>query len=148
HGTIAVLATPAPLGRVRPGVHRIETPVGVVSARLYDSGAVTVRNVPSYRSAAGAAVDVEGYGTFTGDVAWGGNWFFLVHEHGQELTLANLDRLTDLAWKIRQALARQSITGAHGEEIDHVELFGPSPHADSRNFVLCPGKAYDRSPCG
>jgi 4-hydroxyproline epimerase len=148
HGTIGLLATLAYLGRVQPGLHRIETPVGVVAARLHDDHRVTVRNVPSYRTRKGVTVEVEGYGRMTGDVAWGGNWFFLVEDHGQELTLANLERLTDVAWKIRQALARQGITGDNGQEIDHVELFNASTVADSRNFVLCPGKAYDRSPCG
>lgn len=148
HGTIGLVVTLGYLGRIGPGLHRIETPVGVVEARLHDSGAVTVRNVPSYREAAGVTVEVDGHGAVTGDVAWGGNWFFLVKHHDQPLTLANLDTLTDFTWKIRQALTRQGITGRGGQEIDHVELFGPSPNADSRNFVLCPGKAYDRSPCG
>ncbi len=148
HGTIGLLATLAYLGRITPGVHRIETPVGVVAAQLHDEHRVTVRNVPSFRTRKGVAVEVEGYGRMIGDVAWGGNWFFLVNDHGQELTLANVERLTDVTWKIRQALAQDGITGENGREIDHVELFGPSVVADSRNFVLCPGKAYDRSPCG
>jgi 4-hydroxyproline epimerase len=61
-----------------------------------------------------------------------------------------LDILTDYTWRIRQALNESKITGANGEEIDHIELFGPPVRddADARNFVLCPGKAYDRSPCG
>jgi 4-hydroxyproline epimerase len=110
--------------------------------------------VPSYRLAADVAVETPGHGVVTGDVAWGGNWFFLVksygHGAGPELTLDNLDALTDFTWRIRQALQRQGITGAGGQEIDHIELFAPS-QADgvhSKNFVLCPGKAYDRSPCG
>ena len=109
---------------------------------------MTVRNVPSYRLAARVAIEVEGLGRVTGDIAWGGNWFFLVNDHGEDLTLGNVERLTDVTWRIRQALTRQGITGKDGQEIDHVELFGPSQVADSRNFVLCPGKAYDRSPCG
>lgn len=148
HGTIGLLATLAYLGRAQPGVHRIETPVGIVAAQLHDGNRVTVRNVPSYRTQTGVAVEVEGYGRVTGDVAWGGNWFYLVHDHREELTLAHLERLTDVTWRIRQALARDGITGDQGQEIDHIELFGPSATADSRNFVLCPGKAYDRSPCG
>ena len=148
HGTIGLVATLAHLGRIQVSTHRIETPVGVVSAHLHESGAVTVRNVASYRKAADVAVEVPGHGRVTGDVAWGGNWFFLVSDHGQELTLANLERLTEFTWKIRQALAAHGITGVAGQEIDHIELFGPSTLADSRNFVLCPGKAYDRSPCG
>ncbi len=148
HGTIGLLVTLAYLGRIQPGSHRIETPVGVVTAQLHASGEVTVRNVPSYRTAKGVSVHVDGLGTVTGDVAWGGNWFFLVNDHGQELSLAKLDTLTDVSWRIRQALVRAGISGEGGQEIDHVELFGPSSYGDSRNFVLCPGKAYDRSPCG
>jgi 4-hydroxyproline epimerase len=107
-------------------------------------------NVPSYRHAADVSVTVEGLGEIRGDVAWGGNWFFLVREHGEKLVLANVGRLTAVTLAIREALVRQEITGAGGAEIDHVELFGPpgDPRNRSRNFVLCPGGAYDRSPCG
>ena len=150
HGTIGLIASLSYLGRIGPGEHRIETPVGTVSAILHESGKVTVNNVESYRSAANVEVEVPGYGEVCGDVAWGGNWFFLVHDHGVELMLKNVEELTTFTWAIRQALRRNGITGASGEEIDHIELFGPSslPGVDSRNFVLCPGKAYDRSPCG
>jgi 4-hydroxyproline epimerase len=150
HGAIGVAATLADIGRVQPGTYRLETPVGVVSFEYHGAGSVTVENVPSYRHAADVTVPVEGFGVVTGDVAWGGNWFFLVGEHGQTLELANVERLTEFTWKIRQALARNRITGANGAEIDHIELFGPprDPANNSRSFVLCPGKAYDRSPCG
>ncbi len=118
HGTIGLIASLSYLGRIGPGEHRIETPVGTVSAILHESGK--------------------------------GNWFFLAHDHGVELMLKNVEELTTFTWAIRQALRRNGIAGASGEEIDHIELFGPSPlpGVDSRNFVLCPGKAYDRSPCG
>ena len=150
HGTIGLVVTLAYLGLIHPGTHRIETPVGIVSAQLHESGEVTVNNVPSYRSAKAVTVEVNGYGSFTGDVAWGGNWFFLVNDHCLKLALQNVDQLTDCTWRIREALVRQGITGDRGEEIDHVELFSPSDNgrADSKNFVLCPGRAYDRSPCG
>ena len=150
HGTIGVVATLAYVGRIGPGTHRIETPVGVVTAKLDADGAVEIANVPSYRLAANVKLDVPGIGPVTGDVAWGGNWFFLVKDHSFELSLENLEALTDFTWRIRESLAREGITGADGHEIDHVELFGPSEIAgvDSKNFVLCPGKAYDRSPCG
>jgi 4-hydroxyproline epimerase len=155
HGTIGLIASLAYLGKIRPGVHRIETPVGIVTTTLHPSGEVTVENVPSFRSAASVAVTVPSHGTVRGDIAWGGNWFYLVENHGSEnqgksLSLANVEELTEFTWAIRQALAAQGITGANGEEIDHIELFGPpeDPSADSMNFVLCPGKAYDRSPCG
>src|ERR1700754_4436967 len=150
HGTIGVVATLAYLKLIGPGTHRIETPVGVVEARLDEEGQVEVANVPSYRLAKAVTLDVPGIGPVTGDVAWGGNWFFLVNDHGQELTLDNLEGLTDFTTRIRDALASAGITGADGHEIDHVELFGPSQFegVDSRNFVLCPGLAYDRSPCG
>ena len=150
HGTIGLMVTLAHLGRIGPGEHRIDTPVGVITARLHESGEVSVQNVPSYRHAKDVRVSVEGHGEVTGDVAWGGNWFFLVNDHGQQLEIQNVERLTDFAWRIRQALVRQGITGTGGAEIDHIELFGPSnkPGVQSKNFVLCPGKAYDRSPCG
>src|SRR3954470_11234850 len=138
------------MNRIAPGAHRIETPVGVVSAILHASGEVTVNNVASHRSAANVAVKVGGHGSVRGDVAWGGNWFFLVSDHGRELELQNIDELTSYTWNIRQALRANGITGDGGKEIDHIELFAPSRtvRVDSRNFVLCPGKAYDRSPCG
>lgn len=150
HGTIGLIATLAYLQRIDPGEHKIETPVGTVSAILHADGEVTVSNVASYRSAANVGVDVPGYGEVRGDVAWGGNWFFLVRDHGLELTLHNVDQLTAFTWAIRRALRDHGITGGDGKEIDHVELFGPSqlPGVDSKNFMLCPGKAYDRSPCG
>jgi len=150
HGTIGVVATLAHLGRLHPGRHCLETPVGVVGAELHDDGRVTVANVPSYRLAAGVEVAVPGRGRIHGDVAWGGNWFFLVHDHGCQLSLANLDELTAVSWSIRRALVAAGVSGADGAEIDHVELLGTSPRdgLDGRNFVLCPGGAYDRSPCG
>jgi len=150
HGTIGVVTTLAYLGRIQPGKHPVETPVGTVTAELHDDGSVSVNNVASYRSKKGVAVDVEGYGRVSGDVAWGGNWFFLVNDHREELDLRHAEHLTELTWAIRRALERDGITGANGALIDHVELFGPPRRADadSRNFVMCPGKAYDRSPCG
>lgn len=150
HGTIGVIATLAYLSRITPGEHKLETPVGVVTARLHDDGEVSVQNVPAYRYLKDVCIAVEGIGTVRGDVAWGGNWFFLVGEHGQKLELGNVEALTEWTWRVRQALAQAGVTGRDGQEIDHIELFAPSntPHADSRNFVLCPGKAYDRSPCG
>ncbi len=150
HGTVGLIATLAYLGRIEPGEHRIETPVGIVKSHLHGSGEVTVDNVASYRRLAGVEVDVDGYGTVTGDVAWGGNWFFLTSDHAQPVTMENLQSLADCAWKIRQALVRDGVSGENGAEIDHIELFGPPQRedADSRNFVLCPGRAYDRSPCG
>lgn len=149
HGTIGLVATLAYMGRIEPGEHQIETPVGVVTARLHDDGRVAVRNVPSYRHAHAVRVDVEGHGLLHGDVAWGGNWFFLIEDHGQEVELERVEQLTDFTWRVREALERAGITGADGAPIDHIELFVPGTSgADSRNFVLCPGKAYDRSPCG
>jgi 4-hydroxyproline epimerase len=148
HGTIGLVATLAWLGRIAPGEHGIETPVGVVRTRLHADGAVSVENVPAYRHAADVAIDVPGYGRVIGDVAWGGNWFFLVDADDERLELGDVERLTAYTWAIRGALERAGITGADGATIDHVELCAPSPDADARNFVLCPGKAYDRSPCG
>jgi 4-hydroxyproline epimerase len=145
HGTIGLIVTLAHLGKIKSGDHKIETPVGTITATLHPNGEVSVANVPSWRAKKAVTVNVPGIGSVTGDVAWGGNWFFLVEKHGQELTLANADKLTDFCWRIRQAVNAQGFP-----EVDHVELFGPpaAPGANSRNFVQCPGKAYDRSPCG
>ncbi len=150
HGTIGLLATLEHLQRLAPGEHRIETPVGVVGTVLHGCGEVTVHNLASYRSRAGVQIKVPHHGEFHGDVAWGGNWFFLIDQHGLALELDNIESLTETCWAIRSALREQGITGDDGHEIDHIELFGPSrlPGVDSKNFVLCPGKAYDRSPCG
>ena len=151
HGTIGLVATLAHLGRIQPGEVRIETPVGAVSAEFHGKGEVTVRNVPSYRYAKDVAVEVEGHDAIHGDVAWGGNWFFLTKgESPIELSLRRLDELTSLTWRIRQALADHGVTGKGAAQIDHIELFSPprDRRAQSRNFVLCPGKSYDRSPCG
>ncbi len=125
HGSMGIVATLAHLGRIGAGPQRIETPVGVVTVELNADGSVTVDNVPSYRSIRQLSIDVEGHGPMTGDVAWGGNWFFLTEDHGEELTLRNTARLTDLCWRVRSALERAGITGADGHEIDHVELTGP-----------------------
>ena len=150
HGTIGLMVTLAHLGRIQPGAHRIETPVGTVTATLHDNGEVSVANVPSYRHATNVAVEVAGHGIVNGDIAWGGNWFFLINQHSQNLALDNVEQLIDFTWRVRQALTQQGITGAGGQEIDHIELFAPlsQPNVQSQNFVLCPGKAYDRSPCG
>src|SRR5439155_10288508 len=116
-GTIGVAVTLARLGRIGPGTHRLDTPVGLVAFE-YDGGHhVTVENVPSYRHAKGVTVEVAGHGPVTGDVAWGGNWFFLAHDHRQRLELANVERLTDFAWRARQGLERQGVTGEGGAEI-------------------------------
>jgi 4-hydroxyproline epimerase len=120
----------------------------VVGLELHASGEVTVGNVASYRSAKGTVVEVEGIGKVEGDIAWGGNWFFLTEAAPCELELRNIEELTNYTWRIREALTAQGITGAAGGEIDHIEVFAHSGKADGKNFVLCPGKAYDRSPCG
>jgi 4-hydroxyproline epimerase len=176
HGTIGLIASLAYLGKVQPGVIRVETPVGVVEATLHPSSLrggrqpdeaitsfeevasptarndmypnkVSVQNIPAYRHLTHVPVSVDGK-TIHGDVAWGGNWFFLCHDHGLEVNMQNLEALTDFSWRVREQFTANGITGANGAEIDHVELFASTPDADSKSFVLCPGKAYDRSPCG
>jgi 4-hydroxyproline epimerase len=150
HGTIGLVRTLEHMGRIGPGEHRIETPSGVVTTTLHASGQVTVENVPAHRLHKDVSVDVPGYGVVTGDVAWGGNWFFLANVPGLSLALANVGELSKCAQTIKAALVRDGITGTNGAEIDHIELFGDAEAsgAESRNFVLCPGNAYDRSPCG
>jgi 4-hydroxyproline epimerase len=182
HGTIGLIASLAYLGKIQPGVIRVETPVGVVEATLHPmslrgaerrsnlpipineeiaSGEdqerprndgeypnkVSVKNIPAYRHLTHIPVTVDGK-TVHGDVAWGGNWFFLCHDHGLEVNMQNLEALTEFSWRVREQFTANGITGANGAEVDHVELFASTPDADSKSFVLCPGKAYDRSPCG
>lgn len=144
HGTIGLVATLAHLGRLTEGTHLIETAVGVVETQLHADGTVTVGNVDSYVIAADVALDVPDIGTVQGDMAWGGNTFFLANSPQIDL---DQDRTTLLA------IAQSILTAAHRAgfgDVDHVELFGPPTirDADSRNFVLCPNGTYDRSPCG
>ncbi|HEX8754887.1 MAG TPA: proline racemase family protein [Steroidobacteraceae bacterium] len=145
HGTIGLIASLAALGRCEPGAIRIDTPVGAVDARLHEDGRVDVANVRSFRKAHGVPVSLPGIGEIRGDVAWGGNWFFLAEAPEAPIALGNVAELTSLAARLRRAVNEQGFP-----EVDHVELFGPPVRsgASSRNFVLCPGGAYDRSPCG
>jgi len=145
HGTLGLIASLAHAGRCAAGSFRIDTPVGVVNAQLHPDGRIDLENVTSYRKARQIAVAVAGVGSIRGDVAWGGNWFFLADGHDLEIKPQNLEALTEFAWRVRQAVNAQGYP-----EVDHVELFAPATRSGvhSRNFVLCPGRAYDRSPCG
>jgi 4-hydroxyproline epimerase len=152
HGTIGLINTLAYTGAIKPGVHRVETPVGIVKTELYDDGRVSVQNVNSYRHAAGVKVNVAGRGVVTGDVAWGGNWFFLVHDCGIPLVLENIPQLIAFSTETSQALNAQGVTGANGARVTHIELVGASPRSgiNSRSFVLFPDgrQGWDRSACG
>lgn len=151
HGTIGVVIALAHQRGLLPGPLRIDTPAGMVAAHYHGSNRVSIQNVPSYRHHAAVPVTLPGGQTIHGDVAWGGNWFFLCEDHGQPLSPDSTEELTAYAKQIRRQLALQGVAAADGSQIDHVELFGPPDDpavADARNFVLCPGGAYDRSPCG
>ncbi len=150
HGMLGVGRTLAALGRIDRGRHRVQTPVGDVFVTLDHGGRVTVDNVPSRRALQGLRVSTRAHGTVVGDVAWGGNWFFLAHEHDQRVESSRIPELTAFCWDVRRSLEREGVTGDDGREIDHIEVFGPPQRADadSKNFVLCPGGEYDRSPCG
>jgi len=145
HGTIGLVKTLEHMGRITAGEHKIETPVGVVGVVLHEDGRVSVKNIPAFRKAKGVTIDLPDGDRVTGDIAWGGNWFFLTEDHDLVLEPANVDELTDFTWRIRQMVNAQGFP-----EVDHIVLLGPpqSSGADARDFVLCPGKAYDRSPCG
>ena len=150
HGLIGVARTLEMLGRARPGEMRLDTPVGTVSAWLHEDGSITVRNIVPRVARLDVTLDVPQVGRVTGDIAWGGNWFFLVHGSRERLELDNLPALLHITQAIKRALRDLGIRGDDGGEIDHVELFAEpcDPAHRSRNFVLCPGGAYDRSPCG
>lgn len=149
HGTIGLIASLHYLGKIDIGQHIVETPVGNVTATLHSDGSVSVENVPAYRYRQQVSVELAGYGKISGDIAWGGNWFFLVNQHGQELIPNNIPQLTAFSQDLMHKLRQEGITGENGAEIDHIELFAKGKNdANSQSFVLCPGGAYDRSPCG
>lgn len=144
HGTIGLAATLAHMGRIGPGRHKIETPAGVVAVEVQDPNTVTVTNIESRRCATAVTVEIEGIGRITGDIAYGGNWFYIVDPSPIPVCSSNIDRMTEAALTMRKTL------NADGHEVDHVIFYGPAenPENHSRNFVLCPDNAYDRSPCG
>lgn len=150
HGTIGFILTLHHTGQIQPGTHRLETTVGVVTTTLHDDLSVSVTNVPSYRYQVDVNFELPDGRSVTGDIAWGGNWFFLVKEHPLEVVQSNISKLSDFAKSIRKYLDDNKIRGENGGLIDHIEIFGPAvdPTADSKNFVLCPGAEFDRSPCG
>ena len=150
HGTIGLAVTLGHLGMITKGNHDLETPIGKINFTFDGFNTVSLENVPSYRLKKNVSINVESVGMISGDVAWGGNWFFLVSDHHETLTHSNTSRLTHVAQRIQSALRQQGITGTNNADIDHIELFGPPLNSvnQSRNFVLCPGGAYDRSPCG
>jgi 4-hydroxyproline epimerase len=150
HGSIGVIATLTHLGRLSPGTHQIETPVGMIAASLHSDGAVSITNVPGYRYRSGVEINVPEWGRMHGDIAWGGNWFFLVADHNLALHIQNRAALMAATTAVRHALDVGGIRGEGGAKIDHIEFTGPAedPANSGRNFVLCPGAAFDRSPCG
>jgi len=150
HATVGLLVTLYYLGKISLGNYKIETPVGIISARLHDPNTVSVINVESYRLKKGVSIQVEQFGEITGDIAWGGNWFFLVNNSPISVQFENINRLLNFTSSIKNALKQQHITAPDGSEIDHIELFGKpiNEQAQSKNFVLCSSGDYDRSPCG
>ncbi|HIG83611.1 MAG TPA: hydroxyproline-2-epimerase [Verrucomicrobia bacterium] len=151
HGTMGLIKTLEFMRRISAGSHYIETPIGIIKAELRSDGSVSVANVPSYRYLSNVEIDVEGFGKVLGDVAWGGNWFYLIEGYGPEIKLSNLRNLSSFSIAAMEALEVAGIVGDNGSKIDHIEIFGPpsdSVKSDSTNFVMCPGGEYDRSPCG
>ena len=151
HGTMGLVKTLEFMGRITYGVHSIETPVGIVKAELLQDGSVQVANVPSHRYLSDVEIELQDYGVVRGDIAWGGNWFYLIEGFGPEVNYSNIEELSSFSVDVMNELERSGITGEDGSKVDHVEIFGPpsdSSIADSKNFVMCPGGEYDRSPCG
>ncbi|REG83832.1 proline racemase family protein [Marinomonas pollencensis] len=150
HGTIGLAVTLAHLGKIGPGTHKIETPVGIVDVTLKDKNTVTVTNIDSYRSQKTVTVEVSGIGKVTGDIAYGGNWCFIIDHSPVPVIPSNIMALTEVGVAIREAIYAQGISGEEGGVIDHILFYGSplNPNNHSRNFVLCPDNAYDRSPCG
>lgn len=149
HATIGLATTLAARRLIDPGEFSLETPVGSVAVRLRSDGAVEFDNVEAYRAQAAVDLVVDGR-VVRGDVAWGGNWFFLVDEASRSLDETAAEDLLVESKAIRAALAAAGVRGDDGGGVDHVAFFGPARRPDHalRNFVLCPNDAYDRSPCG
>jgi proline racemase len=152
HGLIGVVRTLEFLGRLRSGAHRFDTPVGTVRADCAGGKVtrVTFRNVPAFAAHLGAPVEVPTLGTVAVDVAYGGNWFFITHTRAVPVDLAHVRELTRFTHAVQDAIRAAGITGAGGADIDHIEISAPPSRgdADARNYVLCSGGDYDRSPCG
>ncbi len=165
HGAIGLATTAVAMGLV-PTVEPVteivlDTPVGLVKCRVAVEGGrpknVTITNVPSFLYRQRVVVDVHGFGKVAADIAYGGNWFAFVEadQLGLVVEKAHISVLMQAAVAIREALVRDGVRGVHpdsGEEeiIDHVKLFVPleGEHHGARALTLCPGTAYDRSPCG
>ncbi len=151
HGTIGVAIALQYMERVTSGIHQLDTPVGPVQFELMGDNRVQIQNVPSYRFRKAVAVKLLDGQVVHGDIAWGGNWFFICQDHGLNVSMQGIDELQRMSSAIRKALEANAICGENGAEIDHIELIGaPSSIvvADAKNYVMCPGAAYDRSPCG
>src|SRR5688500_1016033 len=101
HGLIGVVRTLEFLGTITAGVVKIDTPVGQVSAELHADGGVTIENVPAYRHQTDVEVDVPGFGRVRGDVAYGGNWFFLADAGEHPVTMMNVRELMAFTMGIR-----------------------------------------------
>ena len=150
HGLIGVIKTLQYLGRISYETVQVDTVAGTVMASASSDGTISITNVPSSCTRFDVEIDLDGR-RYRGDIAYGGNWFFLVDADDDTIIdISNVERLMSLTRALRARLYAAGITGDDGSVIDHVELTGPPQRlgADSRNFVLCPGNAYDRSPCG
>jgi 4-hydroxyproline epimerase len=142
HGTIGVVASLPDL----PDTVVIETPVGIVSASRNADKSVAITNVRSYLISESIQLDVPVIGTVSGAVAYGGNTFLLITDHPWSKGIHMCD-VRDMTLYCEAVLtAARQVEPA----VDHIELFAApvEPANDSRNFVLCPGGQYDRSPCG
>ena len=150
HGSMGFLVTLFHIGRIGLGQHSIETPVGEITATLEDANTVVINNVPSYRKTKNMTVEVEGYGVFTGDLAWGGNWFFICGDHGLDLSYSKIDELSEYSNAIMAQIVKDNILPEDQLEMLHVEFYVASEKegVDVKSFVMCPGNQYDRSPCG
>ena len=115
------------------------------------------RDVQRFHKGQRVIVPVHGFGKVAVDIAYGGNWFAFVE--AEQLGLAveklHLPVLLQAATAVREGLVREGVRGRHPERseeeiVDHVKLFAELEGSEpgSRAMTLCPGAAYDRSPCG
>jgi len=163
HGTIGIVTFGLEHGLIQPatpGRLRVEVPAGVIDIAYETAGdkvtAVRITNVPSYVAATGIAVDVDGIGPLSIDVAYGGNYYAIVEPQGAYTGLDDLgaDRIIALSRSVREAV-RAKFEPVHPLDptirgVSHM-LWADKPKgegADGRNAVFYGDKAIDRSPCG
>jgi len=163
HGTIGTVTMAIENGLVKPktpGVLRLDTPAGLVTAEYRQEGdyveEVRITNVPSFLYAEGLTVECPDLGEISVDVAYGGNFYAIVEPQANYRDMADYSAGQLIAWSpvVRQRL-NEKYSFEHPvnpaiNRLSHMLWTGAPTHpdADARNAVFYGDKAIDRSPCG